>query len=245
MVAKKPKVTVTDRDARIFEHVLRFRITTYEALKRLFFSENGLDAVKSWSRRMQTGGYLESAHLLAPRRYYYLTPKAVRLLGASDKVARALGGGALLRSYGILAFCCMQERVRRKLSRQEFEGTLPELVQPNLVASSMSYYLDDEQPDPERPNKRRLGFILVDSGRDSRRIRTQVRHVIAERFRFPAWRQLLADDRFILTVITVSPQRKEAIEKLLQASSHTVPWRIEVVSDLKALTDVADRRNVA
>jgi hypothetical protein len=244
VVAKKPKVTVTERDERILAHVLRFRVTTYEALKRLFFPENGLDAVKSWVRRMQTGGYLRSAHLLAPRRYYYLTPKAARLFGASDKVARDLEGGGLLRVYGILAYCCMEGRVRRKLSRQEFEGTLPELVQPSLVASSTSYYLDDDEV-LGRPSKRRLGFVLVDSGRASRRIHSQVRHVIAERFKFPEWRQLFADDRFILAIVTVSPQRKEAIEKTLRASSHTVPWRVAVVSDLKALTDVADRRAVA
>ncbi|MBU0716955.1 MAG: hypothetical protein KJ749_01795 [Planctomycetes bacterium] len=227
------KLQLTERDSEILAHIRCFRMSTYEVLHRLFFEGNELDAVKSWVRRLRDAGHLDTADLIYPRKYVYLTPKAVvRLYGDSGKGAKPLGVYALARQFAVLSFCCLGDTLHRKLTVAEFRAKFPTLAENTLPKD---FYYVDKDTSPQR-----LGFIYVDhGGSHPRRIYDRYRRIVTQRFKFPTWRREVIDrDRFIVAVVTAKSERKKRIEEAFaehlapHAGKRLVPHRIDVVPDL-------------
>lgn len=224
---------LTDRQTEILAHIRAFRMSTFEVLHRLFFEDNEPEAVKSFVHRLREAGYLDTADLIYPRKYVYVTPMTVRrLFGESGKGAKPLGVYALARQFATLSFCCLGDTIQRKLTATEFREKFPTLSDNTLPKD---FYYVDKDTSPQR-----LGFIYVDhGGSDPRRIYQRYRRIVTQRFRFPAWRQEVIDrDRFIVAVITAKEERKKRIEEAfaehqaVRADNRLVSHRIEVVPDL-------------
>src|SRR5262249_3518377 len=145
-----------------------------ETVWSCFFKDEGKsqEAAKSTLRRL----WQEDPPLLASQPltgvgnavYYHLTPEGAAALGFAEP--KRIGHGfakADVRAmhYGRLLFCCHGEQPRPKFTAEEFDLCFPGLRAPGTELFARffvdAYYLD---VDPE--GIKRLGLILVDTGRD-------------------------------------------------------------------------------
>ena len=77
----KQAIRLTARDEEIIAHVLRYRITTIEALHKLFFDAGTTaNAVSQVILRLCNGGCLQrsQAPLIGSQNFYQLTPSCAR-----------------------------------------------------------------------------------------------------------------------------------------------------------------------
>ncbi len=128
-------VRFSERDMKVFRyHLPRFRLTTNEALRRLF-GVSSVNTVNKWVSRRRDQGYLTTARLTgdAAVAFHQATVKAVEQFGLpacacshadrDENVAEPFRGQTLPRFYGMLSFCWLGPRPYRKLSRAGMRTT--------------------------------------------------------------------------------------------------------------------------
>lgn len=217
-----------DRDYEIFQHLLRYRITTREVLHKLLFSDSEINAVTKVTSRLTKHGYLNRHELYAPRNYFVLGPKSAAFLGISQKKTNALGPLALAREYGALVYCCLAETPRQRLRVSEIRERDPQFVQGKLDSSH--YYLDNDGETV------RLGYIRVDHGGPPDHVVRKCKEDLEQRYAHEAFRELIDQGRFLIAVVTGREEKKQAIHEALRRHRWSIRFRIEVVSDLVHLT---------
>jgi hypothetical protein len=218
------RIRLGERDYDIFDHLMRYRMTTREVLHSLFFEDSDMNAVTKVTSRLVRHHYLNRHTLYEPRTYFTLGPEAASLFGITRKRTRALGSQALPHEFGILHYCCLAETPRERLRVSE--------VRPEYLAKgidSASYYYDN---DGERT---RLAYMRVDQGGPSAHVIRKCRADIACRRRHPPLGDLIQKDLFLIAVITAHKEKKAMIEHALRQHSWDVRFRVEVVSDLAQL----------
>ena len=224
------RIQLQERDKAILRHVIRYRMTTHRVLHREFFAEQGGDAVTSTLRRLRKAELIESDDLEPPRRvYYHLTAKAASSYGLPASYGKSLGEQALPTRYGVLSFCCSETGSRHLMTAEEFEEEFPECYSSGLPVEP--YYLDSENGAP------RLALISVDLGADAGRIIRKCRKFFGERMKHEAFRELIQEDAFSVTILTANPRKKDAIlaaKKRAKDFSH--PIRVAVVPELEGVT---------
>ncbi len=225
-------IRLTARDLRILRHVARYRVTTLETVWSCFFKSEGKsqEAAKSTLRRLwqEDPPYLASQPLsgFGKAVYYHLTPAGAAALGFAEPLR--IGHGfdkADVRAlhYGRLLFCCHGERPRPKFTAEEFDACFPGLRVPGseLFARFFvdAYYLD---VDPD--GVKRLGLILVDTGRDlldlARRTLGALKASLADFF---------AAERMAVALVFASDQKLRHTRFALKA--HPIEAGIRVVLD--------------
>jgi len=219
------RIQLQERDFRILEHIERYRMTTACVLHAFFYAGKGQDAVTSTLRRLRHAGYIESKSLAPPRRvYYHLSSRGARLLGVPANHGEALGEQALPTRYSILRFCCNGEE-RQVLRTGEFAVEFPECVSKGLPHEP--YYYDNVDGVP------RLSLMMVDLGAEAGRIIRKCRRVFGERLKVKAFRELIEEDAFSVTVLTPRESKKTAIDAARKrATNFPYPIRVEVVPKL-------------
>lgn len=237
---KRTKLVALDNeDAARLDHVHTFRITSFEALHRLFFKGRSIDAAKAWVYKMRDAGYLLTADkAIGLNAAIYLT-RSARQQVYGERVRKPnpyLSENELPVAYGILWYCCLGPSVIDKLDGRRFAETFPELTTPgpadridnNLPTDR--YYLDDAY------SPRRLGYVHVDTGQWAPRIRGRYYGIIKDRYRFQAWRRFIEEDeRFAVTILTgdtPTGRKKLDIEKALGPGHPAVPYRVVAVPGL-------------
>ncbi len=75
---------VTQRDYEIFQHVLRYRISSREAIHRVLFPKVTINAVTKVTVRLQAQNWLNRYPSVVPQCYFTLTPQTALLLGVSE-----------------------------------------------------------------------------------------------------------------------------------------------------------------
>jgi hypothetical protein len=217
----------------VLDHVARYRMGVVEALLRLpscaGFSPKGL------RRRLRdlggAGGLLGSAPLYGDLRYFYLTAAGEQALGndpAGQGAARRhgpLSEVAKVRAYGLVAFCCLADRARQRLTAAEFRQHFPAHHRPGLP---MGYYADH--------GAGTLGFARVDAGGQGRweRLVDRVRDDIERHRAIPAFRASIDSGTFELAVVTATERKAERLREPLGECSRAsgVPVLVHVVPDL-------------
>jgi hypothetical protein len=235
----KRQIRLSERDLTILrEHLPRFRITTYEALYRLFFEPKGkkMNAVKSLIRRLREGGYLDSCELPGETRKlaYFLTEHAVSQLKITPlSLSKPPPAGQLPTLFGGLAFACLGESQLRKIAATEFEQQFPELAANDLPTDI--YYLDRDYEDEKYPAQKRLGIICIDTNNSLRRLLQVVHERIKMRIKIDAWKKdVIRKDRLLITVLTMDEDKAKQIrEALKKEASHDVPVRVVVRKQLR------------
>lgn len=243
------KTVLQERDLDILQHVCRYKMTVARALQRQpFFAEAGPHALGNVIRRLREGGWLQSAWLydgitspaenstLAPRYcYYHLTPAAAALLGEHPSIAQPLKDEPKIRAYAILAFCCFGDVQREKLTPQEYRDMFPELQRPG---ERTNYYIDTEGP------RKRLGYIRVDYGGRGRwdRLISSCRDDVRKRCDKRAFREIILQGGFVITIITALEQKANRLQAALQEQQFPVDVRIHVVPELLELIAPGPRR---
>jgi len=234
MVTTAPKIRPTARDRQIFWHVLRYGLTTQEAVYRLFFDPQSdhPDAVRSNLRRLHNGGYLNSVS--DPLPYFRLTKLAVALIEPLLSVARGryehawsnLKKPQLIERLAVHAFCCLGETPRRVLLQHEFIHFFHEFSRPGI--HPWPYYIEST------PDGSVLCLIVVDSSAPPGQQVERVQHQIRRRRQIPAIRELDLAGRFRFTLLTTTTQRASEIRAALYAAQAN-GVRVETVPQLSSI----------
>jgi len=209
------RLRLVDRDYEIFDHVMRYRLTTREVLHRLFFSDSEPNAVTKVTSRLTRSKFLNRYELYPSRSYFTLGPKSASFLGVAYKRTRDLGPLAKAREFGVLSYCCLSEQLRERLAVRELSERHPDLLQGGLDNSH--YYLHNDG------NVTRLAYIRVDLGGSVDHILRKCRDDITARLRFDSFEHLMNNDRFAIAIVT---GRKEKVARIRDATDQRKDWPV-------------------
>ena len=219
-------MALTERDEAILKHVARYRLTTTEVLRRLFFAEAKPGGEKNVVRRL-TGDYLAAQPLYGKRVYYQLTPMAAKTVGESEESATPFGPQALVRLYGVLAFCCLGKTLKKVFTRTEFSQAFP--FAEALDLGQTHFYLDYDG------RTARLGQIVVEQGGEYQRLLLKCRKIIERGREIPGFKEIIADELLVIALVIGEPSKRETLTEQLHKNPLPAWCRIEVVPDLGQL----------
>lgn len=116
-----------EREDNILDHIGRYRVTLRAVLERLFFEDASCNNVV---QRLVRQGKIRAREkgLAGKLNYYQLTTAEARRRVLPTSRAAALGARALHVHLGVLWFCCMLDRPRRRIEEDEVQSlfaTLP------------------------------------------------------------------------------------------------------------------------
>lgn len=215
---------LTERDEEILKHVQRYRLTTTEALRRLFFPDAKPGGEKNVLRRL-VGDYLQPQPLYGKRVYYQLTSSAAKKLAESEESTTPFGSQALVRLYGVLSFCCLGKTIKHVLTRTEFAKAFPPFAD-LLDLGQNHFYLDYDG------KTARLGQILVEQGGEYQRLINKCRKIIERGRELPGFQEIIADELFVIAIVLAEDSKREMLNAQLRKNPLPVWCRVEVVPDL-------------
>lgn len=215
---------LTERDEDILRHVQRYRLTTTEALRRLFFPDAKPGGEKNVLRRL-TGEYLQPQSLYGKRVYYQLTSTAARQLGEPEESTTPFGAQALVRLYGVLAFCCLGNTRRLVFTKTEFAKAFGQFAD-LLDLGQNHYYLDYDG------KTARLGQILVEQGGEYQRLVNKCRRLVERGRELPGLQEMINDALFVIAIVLAEDNKREMLYAQLRKNPLPVWCRVEVVPDL-------------
>ncbi len=237
-------IRLNERDLAVFtKHLPCFRITTNEALRRVFRAST-VNVVNKWVSRRREQGLLATSPLGGSSGVdcHRLTDLAVSRFGLDPGLSKPPRGQTLVRFYGMLSFCWLGPRPYRKLSREEFKRCFPELVSRKLEQPHY-YYIDDEYDSPKHGMKKRLGYLYIDDGKSMKAFLKRLRDIMSQRLLLWPWKPLITErERLLITVVTTDDRKKWQLDMELQAQPRPVPVRVEVREDLELVVSEASRR---
>lgn len=229
MVAK-----LSDEQLATLRHILRFRLTTRSALRRMVFRDDPGN-LGNHLKRLRDRGLITSGDLVAGgkhRRYYCLTRQGLRRLGERPGSYRPLGASAIVDRFAILEYCARDPLHRSKYRPREFVTAFEELSFKG--AQTGNYYLDLTD------NQRRIGWIHVHRCANARRdYRRLVHNVLEKRALSRHWKQVFDEGLFVLGIVVAEPARAEELRPLLEDWPE-ITTRFELVDDLRDLQGRTD-----
>jgi hypothetical protein len=220
-------MSLTERDQEILEHVRRYRLTTTEALRRFFFAEAKAGAEKNVLRRL-IGEHLQARPLYAKKVYYQLTPSAARTLGEPEEIAEPLGPQAIVRVYGVFAYCCLGSKDKTVLTRREFVSAFKSFAE-QVDLTQSHYYLDYDG------STVRLGQIVVEQGGEYQRLITKCRRIVERGREIPGLQEIIADELLVIALVLAEASKRDALYAQLRKNPLPVWCRVEVVPELSYL----------
>jgi hypothetical protein len=226
--AKHPRIG--ERDWEIMTHVTQYRITTREVLHDLFFDDSEPNAVTKVTSRLCANNMLNRYDLFGQRSYFTFGLAAVKLLGLSPKKCQPLGPQALVREFGTLAFCFNSKPPRNRMSVSEIAKKDSSVLGKSLDSSH--YYLDIHVDPATNQAIDRLAFIRVDHGSSADNLVKKCVNDVEQRLKIPSLERMIANDRFMISVVTCTEPKKDAILTATRQRSWPIRFRIEVIPDL-------------
>ncbi len=229
-MSRKSRNPASSCHQTLIGHVARYRMTVREAVAKDL--NESLAAARRTLAQAVHDGYVNVAPLYRNRRYFYLTQlgansAATLASGINPPKRGPLSETAKMRAYAMLAFCCMHDTARERLTAVEFQTHFPDLYRPGM---SGNYYIDTADKRP------RIGLLRVDFGGRGRwdRIIGKVRHDIEGHFMDAGFRRLLGHELFEITIVTALPQKALRVRQTLAShrDAHRVPVRVVAMPDL-------------
>lgn len=215
---------ISDSDKYLLNHVYRYRITTPEAVRCLFYADGTLDDVREAYRRLRKENYLAQGFLWRGQPYYCLGPAAAALF--PNARVGTLAEQDVASAFAMLAFCHYGGDVARKaITLEELRAFVPQLVIKQL--GNDRYYMDTNG------DEHRLGFIKVDRGFNYRRSNHQLTNLLRKRARFAAWSQLIEQRRLVVTFATAWEEKAKLIQTTLDSRPQAVSYGVFVLADLR------------
>lgn len=218
---------LTERDHAILEHLKRYRLTTFQTLKKLFYPDHDESALKSTVyKRLIPGRYLETAPLTSTgKKYFHLGEFGADAVGLRDAAKPFRDAATLGRRFGVLVFCCHGPRgLRPRFTLEEFDAFFPGWREryPRLPHhfTHNDYFLDiDDMGD------RRLGQILVDTDGSDQLERCRAAFQTALEI-IP---EFVAERRFSLAVVRPSRGQQIRLERVLASTPVRDGYPLRVV----------------
>jgi hypothetical protein len=214
MGKRQRQVQLSKRDHRVLRHARDFGMTTSEVLHRTFFAGKGLDAMLSTLRRLVGSGlkylFLRPERLYGKRKYYRLTQRGAKIVG-NGSASRRFGCQAKATRFAILSFMHEEGAGKRVLFNPRKLSDQFALAGHRLPRKH--FFIEETATNP------RLGFILVNLGGDTQRTVRKALEIMA-RFLARQWfDEFFAAEQFVLVVLTVTEEKKAAIQARLQAAA--------------------------
>jgi hypothetical protein len=220
---------MNERDYEILLAGHRYKVIDKQFLHQTIFTGLTEKAVERKTTRFQAQSLLQPVPLSGRHVAYTLTPKAASLVGVSPKpYERPMGAQAIFANYAILRHCLASSGRCKRLTPAEFLKHMPQLNQRGLTTNR--YHWDRD----EQAKKSRLSLFVVDCGQHQRRIVRKARREVEKRLRFEAWKPVVANDLFAVTIITPFERKADFLRAKLAEES----WKstISVLPELAALT---------
>jgi len=228
----KPRTPDTHETRQhIVNHLKMYRITVPDALDRIAsLSSIAPRTIRCQLHALVDRGIVGKGSLYGTRPYYYLIRHPTEP-NQPDTNRPAPSGPpseqAKLRSYAMLAFCCLTNTLRIKLSSAEIAALCPQLSHPGLPSG---YYRELIGHSPK------LGLACIDSsarGRWDRIVAKLQKHVYTHTGH-ATLRERIHRGLFEFTIITALPQKAARISAALADLEHLrgVVVRICVIPEL-------------
>ena len=220
---KKKQSTAVRFTSDVVEQIMRYRMTTLEAVSTLPSARRlGRRRIAGQLRQMCDRGRIAAASLFHQRRYFYLPcDENVDLSNGSQQKHGPLSEEAKIRNYAMLAFCCHAKTNRHRLTAAELTRFLPDIER---FGTALNYYLDNSASRP------RLGYIRVDTGGRGRwdRILAKLRSDVRLHSSREEVRRLIDQDAFEVTLITARPQKGKRLADELNRVSESQLARVHI-----------------
>lgn len=197
----KPDLT-SELDNHILAHVFRNHLTTRAVLKRMFYDTQTMNAVSRRTSSLLRRGYLSRHSLFGKQVYFSAGRRSIRRFQLGRNAARPLPKQRLATEFAALNYCCMGEKVLKRLTSEELRCECPWYSR-SMLAMHPHYFDTDEL--------RRLACIRVElSGSAPYVVRKHVQamYELRQNRRFD---KLVSDDEFMLVLITTSAERRDAL----------------------------------
>lgn len=222
-------------DFDVLDHVARYKMGVPESVARLPSLEGWTPGrVKSTLKRLRGEGYLKGSPLYGDRSYDYLTREGAMALDLpldgrdADRLGQPLAEVPKVRAYAVLAYCCLAERPRQRLTPDEFKRLF---AGHDSTGLPLSYYADHEA--------KKLGFVRVDTGGHGRwdRVVERVRSDVERHLESDAFRESIGSGSLEVTLVTATEQKAGRLRAALAAGEAfaAVPVRVHVVPELVEL----------
>lgn len=221
------------RDRKILDHVARHRITTNQVLQKLFFPQNGRNAVTKVTARLCRDDRLSRFTFRHPRIYYTLGPSEAQRRGLPISRTQPLGPQSLPTEYSVLAYATLGSCQHHRLTSSELQHLCPWLA-PQLL--DWPHCLDESSQPPI------LELIRVDLGGKPDHVARKCHADIRTRRPSRDFHVLLRERRFRLVVVTGTSEKATAIQAAID--QHVWPDGLQihlvVIPDLLLLTASSD-----
>jgi hypothetical protein len=195
------------------------------ALAGAWRPERTKNGIRKSLRRLTKAGLLHRYACGGRDNYFVLSRRAVRLLDLPPRRVGPLGWPALIQAVGVLGACARAGL--DKLTAADFASHFPDLS-PRRGAQSGYYALTPEDG---------LAWVVVDHGATGFTLAKKVQKITAQRYRLPAFRELIQGGGFTVVIATGTPEKAADIEAALeQEPPRFVRAEVVVVTELLALT---------
>ena len=197
-------------------HVERYRITTVDAVHRLFYAGKSRDAAKKALNRMVDADDLASVPI-GKRTFYQIHGTA------------PLTSQPLWERFAVLTFCVMREPAQKRLTPQEFTELFPEFQNaPGISPAHQHYFL----PLAGSP---RLARALVDSDADADRVARKCRETLRDASNTPGLVQLLDARLFVIAVLFAEQAKADTVAAILREQKLGAVFQFHVIPELNDL----------
>lgn len=214
----KRKHDLSDRDRSLLEFVGQYRLGTDDLFRRVFFPDvTDARAVRKVTFRLVQQNYLRKFRLGRRLAYYVLAPRGCRLVGAKVREPVPFTEQSFPGALGAACYCVGTGVKRYTAAR--FLAAHPDLCRPGKCRSN--YFKEEVE------GRFTLGLFLFDRATSPKRMLAKVRKVIAQRYRLPAFRDLILAGRFQLVILTGYDEKCLQLDQAVRAG-HRGPVRVRV-----------------
>jgi hypothetical protein len=220
-------ISLTTFESHVLHFTAHYGLAVAEALPRVGKC-NSHEVAEQVLNGLVQRGLLTASWLYYGRRCYRVTARAAEALADGVRLtvqdASPLSAEARIRRFAMLSFCCLGVTPRTKLTMAQLRQLCP-VLEPSPRTGS--YYADHSSP-------QRIGLLRVDMGGHGRWDRILAKASADARIvrNMLVWRELVAEDRFEITVATALPQKAERLHRALETEPAVLPIRIAVIPDL-------------
>ncbi len=215
----KRKYRLTKRDDLILRHIASHQMSTFEAIRHLFFENQRPDAAKSTLRRLGNKGMglIASENITGTQKVYYrLTPKGGKLLNVPSDRCKRLGDSKLPQCYAMLWFTCFSEpSIERTICKPRDYPSVFSFG--NQRIPKIDFYIANNKSEAATGSGISFGFAMTDFDSRPRRIVDRARVQLSRMLDRKWFDQLILAKRFELAVLTGTKEKQRTIEMVLRS----------------------------
>jgi hypothetical protein len=174
----------------------------FPELAGAWFPGMSRNAVLKLFKRLARAGLLRKYSWAGVQPYFVLGRRAVRLLDLPPRRVEPLGPTGLVQHAGVMGACVAADL--DKLTAARFVAEFPDLVARGLQASYYALTAEDT-----------LAWVVVDHGASGFGLAKKLQKAVAQRYRVPAFRDLLHGGAFSLVLAAATPAKAAEVEEAL------------------------------